>query len=307
MSPFQVIEKLSLVAPLGLRFHDAANGERVSDGLTVNVFPDSKNILRKGIAALPNPSGIFVLQKAVGLEEFSRGAGDEDFWRDNPPQKNFIVEVTDSENRFLPFSLSIKLPVKGIYRWENIPPTSPNKNLSSIPLYSAVSRKKLSGCSVIHAQFYENQDKPASYAVLEARSNSVLIARGIADEEGRIALMFPALAPANNPLTSPPSSATRVTLEEQKWNLDLTLKYQPSNLQIEPSSAGKIGASNLPDLRKILSQSQATMFADVAKTENFETAVLHFGKELILRSREAQTSPPSSETVYSSYLFVSPA
>lgn len=307
MSPFQVIEKLSLVAPLGLCFHDAATGERVIDGLTVEIYADTKNNLKKRFRAVPNPSGVFVIHKISGLEEFSRGAGDDAFWKENPPQKPFIVEVFDNENRFQPFRFSIKLPVRGIYRWENIPPTSPNKNLSSVPLYSAASRKKLSGMSLIRAQFRESFEKAASFAVLEARLNSKLIARGIADGEGRIVLMFPSLAPATNPLTSPPSNSTRVTLAEQKWNIDLTLKYQPAILQPEQTPDAENSAEILPDLRKILEQTQAKMFADVAKTENFTTAVLLFGRELILRSREAQTSPPSAETVYSSYLFVSPA
>lgn len=238
-----------------------------------------------------------------------RGAGDAEFWQNNPPQKSFIVEVFDHESRFQPFQFTLKLPVKGIYRWENIPSASPSRNLSSIPLYSAPTRKVLGGMSVIHAELRESNEKAASFAVLEARFNSNLIARGIADRNGQIVLMFPSLSPQNNPFTSPPSDATRISLADQKWNLDLTLKYDPTVFQTSPPLSTETSEEVLPDLRLVLAQANGTLWANAEKTDSFSTAVLQIGKELILRSRAAPIlSPmPSAETVFSSYLFVSPA
>jgi hypothetical protein len=308
MFPVPIIEKLSLVAPLGLCFHDAATGERVIDGLTVSVYPVAPETARKKkTVAYPNRSGVYVVHKAEGLEEFTRGAGDAEFWQNNPPQKPFVVEVLDNENRFQPFQFTLKLPVKGIYQWENVPPVSPNKNVSSIPLYSAPARKVLGAMAVIRAELRESVEKPASFAVLEARFNGSLVARGIADHEGRIVLMFPALSPQNNPIVSPPKDATRISLADQKWNLDLAVKYEPRIFQI--SLPFESDRKALPDLRLVLAQANARLWADAEKTENFTTTVLQIGKELILRSRAAQIiSPaPPAETVNSSYLFVSPA
>ena len=307
MFPFTIIEKLPLVAPLGLCFHDAATGERVIDGLSVSVYPITKCVRKKRTAAFPNRSGVYVVQKADSLKEFTRGAGDSDFWSKNQPQKSFIAEVYDNLSRFQPFRFILKLPVKGIYQWENIPPLSPNKNLSSIPLYSAPSRAVLGGMSVIRAELRETEEKAASYAVLEARFNANLIARGVADRDGRIVLMFPSLAPPNNPLSSPPN-ATRVSLADQKWNIDLTLKYEPKIFQASPPST-ETEVEDLPDLRLVLAQKSGKLWANAEKTENLTTAVLQNGRELILRSRAKPILSPSppAETVLSSYLFVSPA
>jgi hypothetical protein len=251
---------------------------------------------------------VFVLHKADGLGEFARGAGDDEFWQNNPPQKSFIVEVFDNESRFQPFQFSLKLPVKGIYQWENIPAASPSKNLSSIPLYSAPTRNVLGAMSVIRAELRESNEKAASFAVLEARFNGALIARGIADRHGQIVLMFPALSPQNNPFTSPPSDATRISLADQKWNLDLTLKYEPRIFQTSPPLSTETDAEVLPDLRLVLAQANGSLWANAEKTESLSTAVLQIGKDLILRSRAPITSPmPPAETVFSSYLFVSPA
>ena len=308
MFPTPTIEKLSIVAPLGLCFHDAATGERVLDGLSVTVSRDTKSVWKKRTQAAPNRSGVYVLHTADGLEEFTRGAGDAEFWLNNPPQKSFIVEVSDNENRFQPFKFTVKLPVKGIYRWENIPPVSPNNTISSIPLYSAPPRKVSGAMSVIRAELRESVEKAASFAVLEARFAGNLIARGIADRDGQIVLIFPALAPPNNLLTSPPN-AVRVSLAEQSWNLDFTVKYQPAIFQISPPLSVETEAEILPDLRLALAQTNGKLWANAAKTESFTTAVLPLGKELILRSRTPQihSPPPSAETVFSSYLLVSPA
>jgi hypothetical protein len=308
MFPIPNIETLSIVAPLGLCFHDAATGERVSDGLSVSVYPAAQTIRKKRSGALPNRSGVYVLHKAAGLEEFSHGAGSAEFWQRNPPRKSFIAEVSDRENRFQPFRFTLKLPVKGIYRWENIPPASPNKNLPSIPLYSAPARKVLGGMAVIRAELRESVEKAASFAVLEARFNGKLVARGIADRDGRIILMFPALSPQSNPLTSPPSDATRVSLADQKWNLALSLKYEPAVFQASPPFLTAADEEVLPDLRLLLAQKSGTLWANAEKNQIFTTAVLQTGRELILRSRAPQTlSPPAAEPAFSSYLFVSPA
>jgi len=155
----------------------------------------------------------------------------------------------------------------------------------------------------------ESKEKAAAFAVLEARFKGSLVARGIADRLGRIVLMFPALSPQSNPFTSPPSDATRISLADQKWNLDLTLKYEPRILQTSPPLEIEDDREALPDLRLVLAQANGRLWANAEKTESFTTAVLQTGRELILRSRAApiQSPAPSAETVFSSYLFVSPA
>jgi hypothetical protein len=290
-----VIETLSLVAPLGLCFHDAATDEKVNDGLSVSVYPAAqkniKNIWRKRTEAFPNRSGVYVLHKAYGLEEFTRGVtADAEFDKEDKDKKPFIVEVVDNENRFQSFQFQLTLPVRGIYKWKNIPNGSPNQTLPSIPLFSAATRKASGGMSVIRAELHESIEKAASFAVLETRLNGNRVARGIADKDGKIALFFPSL--------SPPESATRVPLAEQQWLLDLTIRYKPS-----PPVSGS-DEEKFPDL-ELLAQATGKLWANEERTEKFEQATLRFGKELILRSR-AKTVP-GAEPTDSSFLFVNPA
>ena len=284
-----------------------ATGERIVDGLNVSVFLASKNVWRKRNHALPNRVGVYVLHKVDGLNDFTKGAGDAEFWRNNPPNKSYIAEVFDTEKRFQPFQFMLEPPIKGIFKWENIPPTLPNKNLASIPLYSAPTRQVAGGMSVIRAQLREISGKPASWAILEARFNEILVARGIADRDGQIILMFPGLSPQNNPFTSPPSDATRVSLAEQQWLLDLTVKYEPIIFQTASPLSTKDGEEVFPDLRFALAQAKGKLWADAEQTEELKTATLQLGKELILRSRAKILSPPVAEAAFSSYLFVNPA
>lgn len=304
MTTLTLIEKLPLVAPLGLCFHDAATGEKVADGLKISVYPLTDNFRKIKTDALPNRSGVFVLQKAYGLENFRNGAGDAEFWANNPPRKTYIAEVFDAENRFQPFSFTLQLPVKGIYGWENTPPLSPNKTAASIPLYSAPTRKVTNAMAVIRAELRRADGKPAAFAVLEARFGGDLIARGIGDREGKIVLIFPTLAPQSNPLASPPTNATNAALAEQRWILDLNVKYQLSIFQSSPPIAEEIAGENLPDLRRVLTQPSGKIWVDAAQTEELKTVVLRLGKELILRSKAEVGSPP--EVVSSSFLSVSP-
>ncbi len=301
-----IIEKLSIVAPLGLCFHDAATGERIGDGLNVSVYPATASVWKTRASAVPNRVGVYVLHRAPGLADFANGAGDAEFWEDNPPQKTYVVEVSDNEKRFQNFKFTVELPVKGIYQWENIPAVSPNKNLASIPVYSAPTRKVLGGMSVVRAHLRESEDVPAAWAVLEARFEGNLVARGIADSDGQIVLIFPTLAPQSEPLISPPATATQISLADQNWILDLTIKYEPNIFQTSPPAESD--EEVFPDLRLALAQAAGTLWADAEQTEEYETATLNLGRELILRSRKAGVSPmPVSETAYSSYLFVSPA
>jgi hypothetical protein len=98
------IEEISRVTPLGLRFWDTLSGNSVGEGLTVTGYP--LNNPSRRTEAISNRSGIYLLQNLPGLREIEYGYGDVAFWS-NVPQKPFVVEVVDSQGRFLPFSYQI--------------------------------------------------------------------------------------------------------------------------------------------------------------------------------------------------------
>ncbi|HEX8127974.1 MAG TPA: hypothetical protein VF527_02655 [Pyrinomonadaceae bacterium] len=305
VNPVQILERLTLVAPLGLRFHDAATGERVGGGLTVTVYPANNSARR--VEAFVNRSGTYVLHHAPGLREFEQGAGDDEFWQNLPPPQAFVVEVVDEERRFQPFRFEAELPApRGLFNWLSpLEPSPPADAARSIPLYSAPARPLGSGMAVVRADLWNAQaNAPAAWAVVEARLDGQLHARGLSDGRGSIALIFPYPKPTDSPLSSPLSSPPvnkNVPLLEQTWELTLNAGYAPTDL----SAAAK--PAPLPDLRAALDQLNAppaVLWADLGAQVELAGVTLKYGQELILKSQDSITvSPPAPQSV----LFITPA
>ena len=150
-------------------------------------------------------------------------------------------------------------------------------------------------------------DVPAAWAILEAYTNNRLVARGIADEKGRIALIFPHPAPLPFAVSSPPPSsppaATGPPLTAQVWPIMLRALYEPMGEL--PELPGELGPERqLPDLNVMLSQRGAVLWADAELTEPLGEVALSYGRELILKSRPPiSLSPPARQSV----LFITPA
>ena len=307
---FITSDRLTMVAPLGLRFHDATTGNLVGDGLSVWAYPVGKPSAKR--PAIGNRKGVYVLHHGYGLREREQGDGSRVYW-DNPvpPNKDFVVEVTDEQYRFLPFQFIANIPVEGIYEWDVVL-ESPLSARSTIPLFSAPTRTVASGMAAIRADLWDTSiDGPAAWAMLEVFTGGKFLGRGVADEAGRIALIFPyptplSFAPASPP-GSPPGSppvATSPPLTEQIWSLELRAFYTPERPVLSPPDFSETGQS-LPDLRFTLTQPAATMWADAEQTEILQETNLRFGRELILKSRPAPASPLSQTR--DSVLFITPA
>jgi len=302
-------DSLTIVAPLGLRFRDEVTGNFVGDGLSVSLYVPGQPATR--VRASANLSGIYVIHHAPGLRAFEHGHGDDQFWNNLPPTKSFIIAVTDLERRFQPFQINAQLPVRGVFNWSSPLATSPPDDGSSIPLYSSPVRNVPAGMASLRADLWDAvTGAPASWAVLEAYSNNQLAARSIADDQGRVALIFPHPAPRPFAVSSPPSSPissppqfTGPPLTQQVWPIDLRARY--GAIEPPPLLPGEAGPEpQLPDLRAMLSQPVATLWADNELTETLNTVSLNYGRELILKSRPAiSQSPPTRQSV----LFITPA
>src|SRR4051794_15496210 len=103
-----VLDRITIVAPLGLRFHDAITDEAVRDGLVVSASPKNRPNARRSLIA--NRRGVYVLHDAPGLRNLQNGAGDADYWDNLPEKKDFVVEVTDPQARFIPLQFLVALP-----------------------------------------------------------------------------------------------------------------------------------------------------------------------------------------------------
>ena len=310
-TPLIITDRLTLVAPLGLRFHDATTGAFVGDGLSVWAYPVGRPSAKR--PAIANRRGVYVLHHGYGLREREQGDGTRSYW-DNPvpPNKDFVIEVTDEWGRFLPFQFIASLPAEGIYKWDVLL-DSPLSARTSVPLFSSSTRNVASGMAAIRADLWDaSSDAPAAWAVLEAFTPGTagkFLGRGVADESGRIAvilsyptpLTFTPASPPGSPLGSPPV-ATSPPLTEQVWSLELRAFYTPDRPVVSPLE--EVGPP-LPDLRFTLTQPAATLWADAEQTEILSETNLRFGRELILKSTTSLVSPLSATR--DSVLFITPA
>ena len=316
-SSFITLDRLTLVAPLGLRFHDAATGAVVADGLSIWAYPLGRPTAKR--PAIANRKGVYVLHHGYGLTEREHGDGSRNYWdHPDPPNKDFVIEVTDTQSRFQPFQFTASLPFEGIFKWDGSL-DSPLSTRTTVPLFSSPTRSVTSGMAVIRADMWDTSiDAPAASAVVEAFTAGKLLGRGIADDAGRTAVVFsyptplsfsPA-SPPGSPLGSPPV-ATSPPLTEQVWPLELRAFYTPDRPVVSPPDFVAEAGPPLPDLRFTLSQPAATLWADAELTEILLETNLRFGRELILKSRPSPSSPPSPLSPLSqprdSVLFITPA
>jgi hypothetical protein len=290
--PWRPLERISRVTPFGIRFVDEATGSVVSDGLTVEVYPAGQRERR--VAARPNRIGTFVAAHLGGPRDpdFEFGAGDEPFWTRGPTRPH-TVEVADRNGNFQPFVFEHPLPQRG----HVVPSCVRSSPLATLlPLYSTASRIVPAGIAVVRAELRypvvspagRTVYPPAAWAVLEARVQGEPPARGIADREGRVAILLSYPEPTTGPVrpASPPPAGGR-PLASQEWDVVLDAYFEP----LEPPP-------ERPDLCRTLAQARAALWVGAP----FETPLgprrLSYGADLIVRS-EASDDP--------SMLLVTPA
>jgi hypothetical protein len=269
------IEKITRVTPLGLRFWDTVSGNSVGQDLTVTAYPLTDPSRRT--RAIPNRSGIYLLQNLPGLREIEYGYGDAAFWS-NLAEKSFVIEVVDHVGRFQPFTFQIDLPFRDIFTSPcplASPPVEPSNPLG-VPLYTALTRSVPSGMAVIYATLWDaSQDQPASWAVVEASLEGQLLARSFADLQGRIALLFPYPEPVHSiasPLSSP-LIGNRPPLVDQIWPIQLSAFYAPWHPIPE-----------IPDLCQIFNQSPAILLSELSPASPLADIMLPYGQALVVRS-----------------------
>ena len=321
IEPLQLRKRQMLIAPLGVKFWDVATGAYVSDGMRVMVYRNDDRL--HPTQASPNRSGTYVLHRASGLREFEMGVGPP-FTDTSPPRRPFTVEVTDDERRFLPLKFEADLPCQGLFNWQETMteavPLDPPAGNPGVPLYSSTLRTAPVGMAVLRSELYESpsqavnevrQITPAAWAMLEARSGGRLLGRGIADEKGRVALIFAYPAPHDSGGSSSASPAGEFTaslpFRQQEWAIQLQAYYEPHvNSPPQSSNSASDDQAGVPILSHILKQSPVNLFLDEAQTEPLQEVMLRYGpKVFVPLSSSPISSPPNPKAL--SILFVSPA
>jgi hypothetical protein len=301
----QVIERVKLVALLGLRFWDEVSGKTIGDGLVVTTYPATRPERR--VRAVSNLSGIYLLRHLPGLREFENAHADTHGWDSPPSRRLFVIEVVDDEERFQPFLMTTHLPGRDIFVWEDLSPASPPGALVDVPLYSTSTRTVPAAMAVLRADLWDPtagpdpKGGPAAWAVIEARLPGQPTVRGIADDNGHIALIFPYPDPGSDALGSPPDSPLLSplgggsSLRDQQW----TIKLQAAYKRLRPVSPLR-NVPALPDLGDVLTQPPAILWTVFDRTE-LTARTLAFGKELVVKSDTFIEGSPKS------VLYITPA
>lgn len=272
-----VLERHGRVTPLGIRFWDDATHTAVSEGLVVTVFPPTQPERRA--SARPNAISTFVLPRLPGprVPEEEFGEGDAAFWEQVHPRP-FVIEVLDRRGYYQPFTLDISLPFKGLAVPAHVAPGSPPSEVVS--LFPTASRPIPAGIAVVRADLAtppgsDGRPGPASWAVMDVQVGTMPPVRGLADRNGRVAVLLPYPEPTPSPArpSSPPYPGG-TSLVEQEWPVRVTVFYEP----VTP-------APDVPNLRRTLEQLPAMAWIEDAGGQRpLGDQVLRYGQELIVRS-----------------------
>jgi hypothetical protein len=293
VNPPVVIDRLTRVAPLGVRFFDAVTKKTVSE-LTITARTKSKP--GQPISMFTNPSGVYVLQHVPALRDFENGAGDEAFWEHMPATQAYIIEVHDPRGQFLPCIFEAAVPTHRVFQWSCGPHASPPKlGDADVPLFSAPARAAPEGMAMLCGDLYDPAaHTPAAWALVEASYEGQLLGRGIADERGCVNLIFAYPPPVDFEPLSP--LITGAAIWQQQWTLQLRIGYAPATTK-----------PDVLDLCPVLEQLAAgpanvwSVWTGPGGTQPMTEAVLKYGQSLILRSLDATSGNPLPQ------LFVTPA
>jgi hypothetical protein len=291
VTPVTVLERLSIVCPLGVRFRDEATGSFVTDSLSVVVYPELEPERRT--AGVPNSGSVFVFRNLPGMRQVELGEGDSDYWTKPQPQFAFVLEVQDRSGRYLPFKLPVLLPQRRILSIGLTSPlSSPLSPLSSplamqngqeegwLPLFSSAARSAVDGMGVLRAELHEaDTGRPAAWALVEVKAGGQRPVTGMADSEGRV--MLPLFYPKPVITLGSPGS-TNTPLTQQTWAVDFTVRYR----RREP-------VPQIPDLVDVLTQPAATAWEQLSPLTAWSKATLQFGRELRLATSAGSERTPT--------------
>lgn len=274
-----VLETLSRVAPLGIRFWDAVTCSTIGAGLVVTAHRADRPGRRFNL--ILNRTDTFVLQNVQPEVEF--GAGDQAYWNSLLAPRIWVIDVTDQTNRFLPFSFEALAPHRSLFQWTfNSPPdVGP-----LVPLFSAPTRPISGGYGVLRANLHAEtqfdplteQYAPAAWAMIEAWYQGVCLGRGLANEQGTLLLPLPypePISPINASPLSPPQPPRSLT--DQHWPIELQAFYSSVTSPLAVASAR-------PTLTQLMQQSSATLLSSLSPLTPLTQADLQYGVETVLRT-----------------------
>jgi hypothetical protein len=257
-----IVEELTVFAPLGIRFWDPVLNEQIRDGLRVRAWRETGN--RRVVEAYRTMTNIYALRDLPGLRAAEYPTATAAPPASPPTTVSYVVQVDDRRERFVEaaFGVDLPLPYRGLYLSGSS--ASPSRSPAGFHLYSTARRKLPATIAVVRGELAERAiesdspvGRPARYAVvrveLEAPDSQPHI--GLADAEGRFAVYFPYPVPAEDYVVSPPVSPHQ-PLADQMWNITVEVGYAPGELEC-------LARTEVPNYLSVLTQTAAAIWHQV--------------------------------------------
>ena len=284
----QQLDFVTRVAPLGLRFVDDATGLAVGGGLSVEAYPPGHPELRR--KSHQTPSGLHSLRQLSGLRVQESGDGDREYW-ESVSQRPFVVEVIDNERRYLPARFTALAPSRGVSGLQCASFSFSATGEPAVPLFSQPSREVPKTAAAVRAELWDAGGGPAAWALVEVSVDGGVPARGLADEEGRVAVFLPFPAPlgfVDDPEASQSVPLSGPPLLDQQWPCTVRAFWAPPPAS-PPQPSGldplrQLGALDVPDLCALFAQPAARLFPLPATPVAQIASSIRFGRDLVLRT-----------------------
>ena len=284
MSNVQVLERTTRRFPLGLQVWDIATATHLIEGLEIQVTSGAR---ATGTRAATNRSGVYYAFSVPRLQQFELNEDDIDAWKTQ--RRPYKIEVCDPAGRFLPFVFDADLPIRDLMTWLTsrtsppqpfIVPSDQSSVIQQIPLFSSVSRPVPDTLAVVRAELREiDTNRPAAWSLLKVSIDTTVLGIGLADQNGRVAILFP------YPKRS--SSTLAPAISVFRWDIELTAYYTPWQTAVPDAPDLAYLVKQFDSPRKLI---QSMEFP----TQALSVQVLEYRKPLTVRTEISATKKPSS-------------
>jgi YD repeat-containing protein len=269
-----VIERTAHVTPFGVRLVDQLTGRTEAEGIDVTLSRDPRE---RPIAAFRTASGIFAAHWLPGFRAWELADVDDEGSTVQPvvTQRAYRLEVVDRSGRFFSFAVDgVLLPARGLLTLDlGSPPGSPPAVVPGLPLFSRPGRLPPASMAVVRAHLERDTGKPAKHAALEVVPAPGLPAvRGIADERGEVAVMFPYPKPPG--FAGSPLQGSRRPLRETSWHIAYEV--------LMPLPGSPPDDDELPQLSTFLDQAPAPYTAQGSPPPTPGEDTVAYGRETSL-------------------------
>jgi hypothetical protein len=252
------VDRLVLPAQFGVRLLDPSTGRTVSDTLQVRLWPLGRP--ERATAAIVNHAGVFVAHPLPTPKP-----------PEPLPPMNWVVEVVDTQGRFLPLRFTAALPSAELHDIALLsPPFDSDLPIGGVPLFSAPTRSLPPGLAALSADLRTSAGQPAAWAVadvlLVGRSGDLgpTLGWGMADQHGSLFVPI-----------QPPRVRSAAAGPDQPWTVRLIVRYAaPTNGRVP----------TIPEWDLVLRQPDLTPLGTLSPLVPLDDLSVQAGQTLVVRT-----------------------